>query len=248
MPTALPDGMSPYSMKLFILGRVASQSSRRMAKSNIVGRTEHDSGDLERVKGWRLTDEQRGYIYQLIQELCAAGSFRPSFEELGGGENWCVLTDAGQQALERGVLDDLDGALKEVDPALLERRQGAWAAYHSGRPDSLSQAAASARELLTQTLRILAPNEAIQRKSWFETHEGARNSGGVTRGHRIRFIIETRGPSDSRRELAEASCDVVEKWNAVLSGQVHNGGTMSASDVKNAIDAVESTLRILLIR
>jgi hypothetical protein len=248
MPTALPDGVSPYSMKLLILGRVAAQSNRRMAKSNIVGRTEHDPGDLERVKGWRLTDEQRGYIYQLIQDLCVAGFFRPSFGDLGGGENWCVLTEAGQQALERGVLDNLDGALKETDPALLERRQGAWAAYHSGRPDSLSQAAASARELLTQTLRTLAPNEAVQGKPWYQSHGGARNSGGVTRGHRIRFIIEARGPSDSRRELAEASCDLVERWNTVLSGQVHNGGAMSASDVKNAIEAVENTLRILLLR
>jgi len=248
MPPTLPDGLSPYKLKLFILERVAAQPHRRNAKTNIVGRSEQDPGDLERLKGWHLSAEQRAYIYQLIQELCAAGFFMPHFGELNGGENWVVLTDAGQRAIERGALDDLDEALKNVDPALLERRQGAWAAFYSGRADFLSQAATSARELLTQTLRTLAPDEAVQAKSWFQPNEGARNSGGVTRGHRIRFIIEARGPSDTRRELAEASCKLAETWNSALSGQIHTGATLSGVYVKSAIEAVEATLRILLIR
>ncbi len=245
MPVALPDGYSPYKLKLYILERVSLLRNGKEAKQNLIGQGPSSLGDLERMKGWRFTSEQRGYLYRLIQELFDAGYFMPSPGEMNP-EIWCVITDAGRAAQSRGALDSFDAALLQVDQGLLERRHGAWGAYHSGGTDSLSQASTSAREFFSQTLRTLAPNDEIQAKSWFVADPSARNSGGVTRAHRIRLAIEKRGLSGTGRELAEAACEVAERWHGQLSGQIHTGVGLAPENVKSAIEAVEAAVKLLL--
>jgi hypothetical protein len=245
MPIQLPDNMSPYAMKLYILERVSANRNGKAAKQTIVGQGSSHPGDLERIKEWRFSDEQRGFIYGLIQELCTSGFFMPSLGE-PNPELWCVITDAGRAALTRGALDSLDSALLQIDRGLLDRRHGAWAAYHSLGVDSLSHASNSTRELLSQSLRALAPNAEVQGKAWWVADPTATGSGGVTRAHRIRLALEKRALEDDDREIAEATCALAERWQKKLNTQIHTGAGLVAEDVKHAIEAVEAAVKLLL--
>ena len=71
------------------------------------------------------------------------------------GENVQAIPHAYHPPL---YANDLFDDLFEDKPYLREMRQGAWDALHSRRPHSKSQAAHSARELIMQSLDLLAPD------------------------------------------------------------------------------------------
>ena len=243
---ALPEGWTPRRMKLSILERVAAEPRQRNAKSNLVGRSATDRGTLERALGLTFTDEQRASVYQLVQDLCRGGFFSPSFGQLGGGEDWVVLTDPGRNAIERRALDELDEALLRISEELVEVREGMWAALLSGRADSLRQAAHSARELISQVIDALAPEDRVRAATWFRPHPDVRN--GVTRAHRVRLVLENRGRGEGDRDLIDNLCEQVNLNYGRLSGQAHGRAQPDPADVRDLLELVELILRRLLCR
>jgi hypothetical protein len=243
---ALPDGWTQRKMKLAILERVAASQNQRDAKSNLVGRSATDRGNLERALNLTFSEEQRGAVYLLVQELGAAGYLQPSFGQMGGGEDWVALTDAGRRAIERHALDELDEALLAIREELVEVREGMWAAFHSGRADSLRQAAHSARELIRQVIDALAPLDRVREATWFQRHEGS--SSGVTRRQRVRLILEDHGRGRGDEELVEGLCDQVDTNYGRLSGQAHADSQPASADVKDLLDLAEIALKRLLCR
>lgn len=233
-------------MELAILERVSASRNQRDAKSNLVGRSTTDRGTLERALDLTFTEEHRGAVYRLVQDLCSAGFFQPSFGQLGGGEDWVVLTESGRRAIERHALDELDEALVGIREELVEVREGMWGAYHSGRADSLRQAAHSARELMRQVIDALAPLDRVRQASWFQRHEGS--SSGVTRRQRVRLILQNRGRGRGDEELVEGLCDQVDTNYGRLSGQAHADSQPAAAEVKDLLDLAEIALKRLLCR
>jgi hypothetical protein len=139
---------SVIELKFALLRCFTSRSEHRI---NVLGRP-LTPGGLEGVLGTRLEPPERALAAKALRDLEGAGLVRANYRDTVDPENWLEITEAGTAALARGALDELDAALASIDPHLVEMRHGAWAAIHSAEPDSIRQAAHSARELFTQIL------------------------------------------------------------------------------------------------
>ena len=89
--------------------------------------------------------------------------------------------------MARNALNELDEALLNIDPHLVEIRRGAWAVLASSYPDSLRQAEHSGRELIDQTLKTGAPSSEITSEARFVADVSSKE--GVTRRMRIRHLM-----------------------------------------------------------
>ena len=168
--------LTPRSIKFTILEAMSRE--RREHRFNLIGKG-YNPGGIESALGVRFDPEQRHMAVVAFDELRAAGLIRPTYSDLIDPEAWVEITDSGRQALARRALDALDNALSRIAPSLVELREGAWAAVAAPRPDSLRQAAHSARELIDQALKIGARDEAIRSTSGFARDDTSRS--GVTR-------------------------------------------------------------------
>lgn len=182
-----------------------------------------------------------------FNELEQADLIRPTYTDLVDPEAWVDITDAGRHALEQRHLDGLDAALDAVAPNLVEIRAGAWAAVVSGRPDALRQAAHSARELIDQTLKTGAPDDAITALPWYSPNR--TSTTGVTRRHRLRYLMETRrgATSDAELRVAEQACKLVLETDDRLKAIAHSRDAVAVSDVRGALLAAEIDLRRVLL-
>ena len=135
--------------------------------------------EIESALGLQLDAAQRHLAVIAFNELEQAGLIRPTYTDLIDPEAWVEITDAGRHALDQRHLDALDAALDAVAPNLVEIRAGAWAAVVSDRPDALRQAAHSARELIEQTLKTGAPDDAITALPWYSPDGTSKT--GITR-------------------------------------------------------------------
>jgi hypothetical protein len=159
-------------------------------------------------------------------------------------EQWCVITERGQRARESRFLDDLDEALARIDPSLVEMRDGAWSALHSGTPDSIRQAAHSARELIEHT-RGGAPDDEVGRQPWYTPDASSRS--GISRRQRLRYLVQVRsGRSANDTLVAEAACDLVLRLTKDLLASAH-GTPPSRSDAEDVLSTLELALRRILI-
>jgi hypothetical protein len=71
-------------------------------------------------------------------------------------------SDSGLEPVSIIVADDeLDALLESMDPDFPPMRRGAWAAFRSGSPDKLRQAAVSQRELVRQVFQNMFPDVPI---------------------------------------------------------------------------------------
>jgi hypothetical protein len=238
----------PYTLqdlKLAILKMFAATLPRPTHKFNLLGRGEL-RGSLESGLGITFTKDERALAAQAFEQLKTDRLIRSTLSDLVDPENWCEITDTGRQALERGVLDDLDEALSKINPHLVEIRRGAWAALASNQPDSIRQAAHSGRELIDQVLKEGAPDAEITAQSSFQADPTSKS--GVTRRMRFKFLMQKYKGSVSNSDMAivEKSCDLVAAIDDRLKAHAHGRSAPSLNDVKDALTAAESGLRRLL--
>lgn len=142
---------STLDLKLQLL-RCFNQGATGQHRMSILGRPDILRGGLEDRLTVVLTPEERGLAARALRQLENDGLVRPTYRDMVDPENWLELTEAGTAALKMGTIDKLDATLQSIDPHFVEMRHGAWAAVESSEPDSIRQAAHSARELFTQIL------------------------------------------------------------------------------------------------
>lgn len=236
--------LTDFRVKMAILELLSQKSPRN--KFNMIGCPPLD-GDLERKLGRRFNGQERALAGTCVEQLKLAGLIRPTYTDFVHPEDWLEITEAGRQALNRCALDDLDVALREIDPSLNELRHGASSALVSGQPDSIRQAAHSARELIRQVLDLLAPADEIKASPQFQASKDA--TSGVTRKMRIRYVIKKRHPniSDSDTEIIEILCQLIDQLYGKLSAEAHRDAREERKDVDDIVLTTETALRRLLL-
>ena len=231
--------LSLYAFKMALLRCFAGHPDHQH-RGNVLGR-ENYQGALEQQLGLTFTADERAIAHRGLQQLETDGLVRATWRDATVPADWLEITPAGRAALDRGALDDLDQALWQLAPALLEIRYGAWAAVASFQPDAMRQAAHSGRELIRQVLARLAPDEEVRRASWFRGDQ-------LTRRNRLRFAMETRHgrASDSVLRVIEAQCEVVDASYHRLSGLAHADLPVLREHVIELLRAAEAALKDLL--
>lgn len=236
--------LTSRQLQLGILGTLSDRSLHH--RVNLVGRP-YQRGELELLLGLTFDSETRHRAAQALEDLVSRSLVRRTYEAINDPEAWVEITTAGEDAAERGALDDLDDALFRIGPHLPAVRAGAWEAVYSGAPDALRQAAHSGRELLEHVLKEGAPDDKVREHIGAGHH--ARESTKITRRHRLKCIMATYGRRESESSLAvvETTCDWVLAIHDKLTATSHSRGTPSKQEVIDALVAEEVALRTLLI-
>jgi hypothetical protein len=239
----------PFSiqeLKIEILKIFAAASTSGFHKFNLLGR-QNQSGALESHLKITFEKKERALAAEAFGQLKKDRLIRSTTADLVDPENWCEITDVGRDALKHGLLDDLDKALSQIDPHLIEIRRGAWSALASSQPDSLRQAAHSGRELIDQVLKEDALDLDIKAQPGFKPDSSSKS--GITRPMRLKFIMEKRKGSISKSDLAVAvkACDLVLVLDNKLMAQAHSRTVPAINDVKDALEASEMALKRILL-
>lgn len=241
--------MAQYSLRelKFAILKIL-ENSNHQHKVNIIGRGfSTGEGSLERLLGVSFDPETRALADKAFEEIKAGGLIRPTYRDIIHPDLWVEIADQGRAAYCERALDSLDKELNKLDPHLVEIRDGAWSSLRACTPDSTRQAAHSARELILQTLRKAAPDDTIKSQSGFIPE--SRSRSGITRRHRIRFILENSHGrvSDTVLRIVESACSLVESVHDALTAAAHADSTPEMLDVEDAIRTSEMALRRLLV-
>jgi DNA-binding transcriptional ArsR family regulator len=140
--------------------------------------------------------------------------------------------EATTEADERLGTEELDPLLRQLNPAFIDKRHGAWLTLNSNNPDRHSQAAGSMRELLSMVLHILAPDDRSPRDE----------KGRITRKARVRHIM---APSKSDADHVEAMANAIDTGYDELSRAFH-AGQHSYLIMLSLMLSAESTMLMLL--
>lgn len=215
-------------------------------KINLIGRP-YQRGPLEAHLDTTFDGDARQLADRAFEELKAKSFIRPTYGDLVNPELWVEITATGRDALERGALDTLDDALIKIKPHLADVRAGAWEAVHSGRADSLRQAAHSGRELIDQVLKEGAPDDQIKAQKDFVANSSS--SSGVTRKHRLKFLMKKYKGAESVSALtvADAAYDLVIAVDDRLKAASHSRKVPLKQEVVDALCTAEVALRALLL-
>ena len=90
------------------------------------------------------------------------------------------------EEVEEHLLLSLPEALNQLDPQLYRLWRGAWNSLTSSNPDKIRHTLTSARELVTQVIHTLSPDEQIEGWSSLEAYY---HNGRPTRRARLLFIV-----------------------------------------------------------
>jgi hypothetical protein len=242
----LKRNMSIHGLKTSLLAALESASPRPLNKFNLIGRP-HQRGDLENRLGLEFNGQERSLAAKAFDELRSDDSIEPTYSDVVAPEDWVVITDTGRDALKRGTLDDLDEVLQRINPYLARVRRGAWAALGSAHPDSLRQAAHSARELIDQVLKEGAPDAEIRREAGFRPDPGSLS--GITRRMRLKVLMRKyRGEvSESDVKVIEESGDLLLAMDDKLKAMAHNRAALPQVDVRQSLEIAEMMLWRLLV-
>lgn len=227
----------------FALLKCFNRGSGHQNRVNVLGRP-YQKGALEHELEVKLTPRERGQASRCLRELEDDDLLRATHSDLANPLDWLEITASGRRALERKALDDLDCHLQLIAPGLTEIRHGAWSAASSHEPDSIRQAAHSARELITKVLHNLAPDAEVRKAPWFG------NEDRVTRRHRIRLIMEKKQGrvSNSTLPVVETACELVENLYTRFSAVAHHAEPSTLRDqVVRMIRTSEDVLEDILI-
>ncbi|MCY1559087.1 putative pPIWI-associating nuclease [compost metagenome] len=126
-------------------------------------------------------------------------------------------------------------------------RRGAWRAATSSAADTLRQAAHSGRELVSQVLHVVSPDDEVRGRSWFNPNP--KKPHEITRKNRFKNAIGKRGRgwSESDLTVAEKMGDLLEAQHVKLSANAHLHGPVERQTVVDALTTVDMVLRILLV-
>ncbi len=235
-----------YDIMLAFL-RIFAAAPRSLHIGNVLG-AEHRSSDLERdLGGATFTLEERAQAMRCARELQDLGLIVPTYSDLSNPEEWRVITEEGRKALERGALDDLDRALADLSPEFVNIRRGAWRASNSLAPDTLRQAAHSGRELVSQVLQRVSPDDEVLSQNWFTPNPSKPRE--VTRKARYKHAILKRGRAWSGNDLDVAlrAGDLLDAQHKKLSANAHAHGPADRQAVHDALSTMDIVLRVLLV-
>lgn len=169
--------MDERSLKFAILRYLGKPGAWHENIGNLIG-TQFQAGNLERSLNVTFDIDMRGRVSRSVNSLLQNGLVRSTYMDMVKPEDWIQISDAGKAALNSHALDELDELLMEVAPGLVELRDGAWRALTIRAEDSIRQAAHSARELISQVLRTLAPDPVGKT-------DGLSNTSGAIRKARV---------------------------------------------------------------
>ena len=214
-------------LSLAILGALAD-AGRELYRENLIGR-EGQWGDIERKLCDTLTFEERGRAGRAFDKLFADGLIQADAKaRVGSSTPWVVLTEAGRAALKRGELDELDAALGGLEPRFVDMRAAAWERIASDDPDAVRQAAHEGRELLHQVFAVKPGTHKEQVKAHLEATHGVVDKDDVEFADKVvQFAVA------AFRRLTPAS---------------HERGIPSRDAVRAGLEAMDSALRLLLVR
>lgn len=114
----------------------------------------------------------------------------------------------------------LDTLLEQINPGLVEFRQGAWDSFNGKGVDYVGHASSSMRRLVDTLLREIAPPEAVTKSKYFKDSPKAKDDKGrPTRRARIMFAIKwDQNKSDRLERLSNGfleSYDHLSAWDHV---------------------------------
>lgn len=244
MTIGLDGPISDREAKLMVL-RAYSGVARDHIQ-NMIGRS-FQRGNIESAFGRAFTSEERSRFGRVTRDLVRQGLLTPTYDQVTDAEDWLAITNTGRLAAERADLDELDSALHDISVNLRDMRSGAQEALHSGGSDALRQAAHSGRELISQILRTLSPDEEIKCQPWFAPV--ASSNSGVTRRHRIKYALQQRKDrfSESEMQVAEKQAELVDVLYSRLSSAAHSAEPPHQRDVGDMLQVVDMFLRKLLL-
>jgi hypothetical protein len=239
-----PTPLTPHQLELEILATLMPGEQKH--KMNLLGRP-HQPGQLEHSLGRTFSNEERELADRAFEALRARGLISPTYADIANPTSWVKITAAGRKAHDSGALNALDRALHTISPTLVEIRAGAWEAVYTNRPDALRQAAHSGRELIDQTLKEGAPDSEVKAKRWYQ-HDTS-SSSGITRRHRLRFLMEryVRTYSENNLRIAEKASELLSSVDRKLVAESHARVTPARQLVLDALHAAEIALRAILI-
>ena len=212
-------------------------------KYNVLGRGD-TRGNLELHLDVDFTVEERVLADKVVNVLVERDQLVPTYTDTQSPEDWLVITEAGERALQTGALDELDTLLTglHADNDLLQMRYGAYDAVATQNTDWQRHAATSCRELITKVLHTISPDSEVKSDPHFVEDSSATN--GITRKERTRHYLRSRDSSTSasRRTVIEKACDLVEACYTRLNAVTH----ADAQEVENLIKLTEDALYFLL--
>ncbi len=215
-------------------------------KSNVLGQS-YQPGALETELGRNFTPEERSQAGRVQEGLIKDGLLEPTYDDMVDPEKWLRITEAGRSAEKSGAPDDLDLKLMKINPHLVTRRRGAWAAAASDHPDAPSQAAHSGRELVSHLLAELAPIDEIKAQLKFEPAKDSKT--GVTRRMQIKYAMTKRpsGSSESDLAIAKSAAGLLDALHTKLSALTHGRDpSITAVEVKTVLSGTDMILQLLL--
>ena len=232
--------MTSKQMRLAVLGALEKVGTQHCHKMSLIG-SPYSRGLIELQAGVSFDEAERALAGRAFADLARAGLIVPSYHIVTEPDNWFWITDAGREAIRRGVFDDLDESLKQIDPHLMELREGAWSTLRARGPEFVRQAAQSGRELIDQILRAAAPEAAVRSMPGFV--RGTPPSPEITRRHRILFLLSAKEKS----ELTESVPDLVLAAHKRLAALSHAEEQHSEQRGEDALSTMEAALRALLV-
>lgn len=157
-------------------------------------------------------------------------------------EGWDLPTPKDNQ-------EKLGPMLQEIQPSLETKLSGAWQTlYDRSKVDRFRQASSSMRELISETLHVLAPNKAVKETSWFKQE---RKNGTPTQGQRAYYAIVGNN-ADIRQENLKTLTELSRKIRlsyAKLSKYTHKRGGqfVNPKDLENQLVSVFNQTQIYLL-
>jgi hypothetical protein len=138
----------------------------------------------------------------------------------------------------------LQSFLENLDPAIEQKRVGAWEALENNKADGCAQSCNSMRETLRLVLDKLASTEAVQKAPWYVKPKGAVP---VTRFMRIRYALAGRSSSTSEStiSLIDGLSSAVDAMYAKLSAESHGTKRPTATETRMYLTACESILGLI---
>lgn len=134
--------------------------------------------------------------------------------------------------------------LENIDPELELKREGAWEAIESNRPDARAQASHSMREVLRLLLDKLGPTEAVIRAPWYRK---PKSGAPVTRAMRIRCALAGMSDvaSESTLSLVTDLAAAVDSMYAKLSAESHSDKQVTATATRMYLSACEAVIGLI---
>lgn len=125
--------------------------------------------------------------------------------------------------------DVINSALQQIGSNLVDMRKGMLVALNNdGNPDNWRQAASSARELLSQTLKEGAPG--LETRKERAKHLMGKNLGKI---------------SKTDIKIIDASCELIEAEHEKMSNLTHSRGKDLQESARSSVEAAERVLRLL---